>query len=115
MIVPGLSFGIACHLSWVGLAKAYDTHRVGAKAENHHMQALSEMPFCFKASLGILFPRVFTKYGRLPLKTVGISQLPTIFSQVALVFGAVAFDVRFIYCLNNDCAVKSPLLSVPIP
>jgi hypothetical protein len=63
IIVPGLSFGIAFHLSWVGLEKAYYTHRIGAKAENHHMQAVSDTPFGFKAWLGIWFPRILSSYG----------------------------------------------------
>jgi len=48
MIVPDLCFGIAFHLSRIGLAKANDTHRVGAKAENHHMHAVIDVALCFK-------------------------------------------------------------------
>lgn len=40
MIVPGLSFGIAFHLSWVGLAQADNTHGVSAKTKHPHMQAV---------------------------------------------------------------------------
>jgi hypothetical protein len=63
MKVPGLSFGIALHLSWVGLAKADNTHYIAANAEHQHMQAVTDVAFCFKAWLGILFPRILSNYG----------------------------------------------------
>ena len=44
-MVPGLSFGIALHLSWVGLAQANNPHHIASNAEQHHMQADTDVAF----------------------------------------------------------------------
>src|SRR5665811_768980 len=100
MIVPGLSFGIVFHLSWVGLAQADNTHSVNAKAKHHHMQTVADLARRLEAGFGILLARVFMYYGRFPFKILGIRQRQTVLFKVAIVFGQVKFVVHENYCIN---------------
>lgn len=74
MMVPGLSFGIIFHLSWIGTAQADNPDSVGVKVIHHDMQPITDIASCLKAPFGILLARVFAYYNTFLFKILGVHQ-----------------------------------------